>query len=389
MQSNFEFFKTNPLTADYFPSATQVEKSYALGLYSGEETSIRVVAENIERDIADQQFLNVTNTDTFNDALRVLKYDTNIDHDTLELFYDLKQSGNQTAHQLAVMTVSKIDQETELRDLKRLYKLLFWFVNTFYDQTISENDFHEPQKEDYIYTATITPSAAERNLIYIQSAKTENGHFIDYIGSEKIGKASVTDLEADMGENSGIWTELLETLIKQGVKDVLLFVADGLVGLDEGLNRHFPKAKRQRCLVHVGRNLMNKVRVKDRKAVISDFKQVHRAANREAAELKLNEFANNWHQTYPKLIKDLLKMPNLLTFMDFPPAIRQSLYSTNLIENFNKHLKRTTHHKEQFPTEDSLDRFLVSQFNVYNEKSLKRIHRGFKGLQDTLEASFI
>ncbi|KZU98287.1 ISEf1 transposase [Lactiplantibacillus plantarum] len=31
--------------------------------------------------------------------------------------------------------------------------------------------------------------------------------------------------------------------------------------------------------------------------------------------------------------------------MDFPPAIRQSLYSTNLIENFNKHLKRTTHHK--------------------------------------------
>ena len=102
------------------------------------------------------------------------------------------------------MTVSKTDQETGLRDLKRLYKLLFWFVNTFYDQTISENDFHEPQKEDYIYTATITPSAAERNLIYIQSAKTENGHFIDYIGNEKIGKASVTDLEADMGENSGI-----------------------------------------------------------------------------------------------------------------------------------------------------------------------------------------
>ena len=59
------------------------------------------------------------------------------------------------------------------------------------------------------------------------------------------------------------------------------------------------------------------------------------------------------------------------------------------IENFNKHLKRTTHRKEQFPTEDSLDRFLVSQFNAYNEKSLKRIHRGFKGLQDTLEASFI
>ncbi len=82
-------------------------------------------------------------------------------------------------------------------------------------------------------------------------------------------------------------------------------------------------------------------------------------------------------------------MPNLLTFLGFPPAIRGSLYSTNSIENFNNNLKRNTNHKEQFPTEDSLNRFLISQFNVYNEKSMKRIHRGFKGLQDTLEASFI
>ncbi|APS42897.1 Mobile element protein (plasmid) [Weissella jogaejeotgali] len=82
-------------------------------------------------------------------------------------------------------------------------------------------------------------------------------------------------------------------------------------------------------------------------------------------------------------------MPNLLTFLGFPPAIRGSLYSTNSIENFNNNLKRNTNHKEQFPTEDSLNRFLISQFNVYNEKSMKRIHRGFKRLQDTLEASFI
>lgn len=215
MKSIFEFLKADPLTADYFPSATQAEKSYALSLYSGEETSIRVIAENIARDIADQQFLNVSDQDTFNDVLRALKYDTNIDHDALELFYDLKQSGNQAAHQLAVMTVSKTDKETGLRDLKRLYKLLAWFVNTFYDQTIDINAFHEPKKEDYIYTTTLTPSAAERNLIYIQSAKTENGHFLDYIGSKKIGKASVTDLEADMSENSNYLCQTAQKRINQ------------------------------------------------------------------------------------------------------------------------------------------------------------------------------
>lgn len=215
MKSNFDFLKIDPLTADYFPSATQAEKAYALGLFSGEETSIRVVAENVARDIADQQFLNVSATDTFNDILRTLKYDTDIDHDALELFYGIKQSGNQAAHQLAVMTVSKTDRETGLRDLKRLYKLLTWFVNTFYDQAFNTDDFREPQKEDYIYTATITPSAAERNLIYIQSAKTDNGHFIDYIGSEKIGKASVTDLEADMSENSDYLRHTAQRRINQ------------------------------------------------------------------------------------------------------------------------------------------------------------------------------
>ncbi len=35
-------------------------------------------------------------------------------------------------------------------------------------------------------------------------------------------------------------------------------------------------------------------RVKDRKAVINDFKQVHRATNRQEAEPKLHDFVNNW-----------------------------------------------------------------------------------------------
>lgn len=109
------------------------------------------------------------------------------------------------------------------------------------------------------------------------------------------GTKEVLNYQVAPTESTGIWTELLGNLIKQGVKDVLLFVADGLVGLDEGLSRHFSKAKRQRCLVYVGRNLMNKVRVKDRKAVINEFKLVHRAANREAAQHQLNEFANYWH----------------------------------------------------------------------------------------------
>ncbi|KAF0392031.1 IS256 family transposase, partial [Pediococcus acidilactici] len=55
------------------------------------------------------------------------------------------------------------------------------------------------------------------------------------IGIRPDGTKEVLNYQVAPTESTVIWTELLGTLIKQGVKDVLLFVAYGLVGLDEGL----------------------------------------------------------------------------------------------------------------------------------------------------------
>uniref|UniRef100_UPI003F4C3566 transposase n=1 Tax=Enterococcus faecium TaxID=1352 RepID=UPI003F4C3566 len=92
-----------------------------------------------------------------------------------------------------------------------------------------------------------------------------------------------------------------------------------------------------------------------------------------------------WKKQYPRVV-NLLLNPALLTFYNFPHAIRRTIYSTNLIEGFNKQLKRYTRRKEQFPNEESLERFFISQFNQYNQKFLGRIHKGFKEIQDTLES---
>ncbi len=69
--------------------------------------------------------------------------------------------------------------------------------------------------------------------------------------------------------------------------------------------------------------------------------------------------------------------PAILTFYNFPPSIRRTIYSTKLIEGFNKQLKKYTKRKEQFPNEESSDRFLVSQFHQYNQNILGRIHKEF------------
>ena len=69
MSSNFEFLNDDPLTQQYYISATNAEKAYALGLYPGEKVSIRIVAENLARDIADQEHLSINEHTTFSKVL--------------------------------------------------------------------------------------------------------------------------------------------------------------------------------------------------------------------------------------------------------------------------------------------------------------------------------
>ncbi|MDE8563246.1 transposase [Anoxybacillus rupiensis] len=62
--------------------------------------------------------------------------------------------------------------------------------------------------------------------------------------------------------------------------------------------------------------------------------------------------------------------------------------STNLIESFNKQIKKYTKRKEQFPHEEALEKFLVSQFEDYNQRFATRCHIGFDQARTELQAMF-
>ena len=70
------------------------------------------------------------------------------------------------------------------------------------------------------------------------------------------------------------------------------------------------------------------------------------------------------------------KLNNLLK-NGVSPQIQSSIYSTNLIEGFNKQLKRKTNRKEQLPNEESMEKFLVAIFTEYNTKNYNRAYKGF------------
>ena len=152
------------------------------------------------------------------------------------------------------------------------------------------------------------------------------------------------------------------------------------------VQRFYPKARFQHCCVHVSRNISHKVRVDDRKEVCDDFKMVYQASSKRGGigstwcfcgKMAKQLIQKWWNRSFQTIY--------LLTFYDFPLAIRKSIYSTNLIESFNKQIKKYSHRKEQFQNEESMERFLVSSFDTYNQKFLGRSHKGFQQAEGELE----
>lgn len=213
MKSNFSFLMDEPLTAQYFESAMQAEAIYTQGFYNPVLTLTRTVAENLARDIADQKFVKVGVHSTFSNVLHDLKQKNIIDSYAINLFYAIKKPGNRAAHELATATL--ISQEEALDTIKHLYILLVWFVNTFYDEKVDVTAFKEPKLADFLYSTTVRPPASDRNIIYVQSADTSNGHFAEYVGNLKIGKAQAGDLARDNSDNSPEMREDAEKRIKQ------------------------------------------------------------------------------------------------------------------------------------------------------------------------------
>lgn len=154
------------------------------------------------------------------------------------------------------------------------------------------------------------------------------------------------------------------------------------------ISQAYSLAKQQRYLIHISRNLASKVKQSDWAVILEQFKMIYRAENLEMTVQALEDFIAEWKPKYKKIMESLENADNLLTLYQFPYQIWHSIYSTNLIESFNKEIKRQTKKKVLFPNEEALERYLVTLFEDYNFKKSQRIHKGFGQCSDTLESLF-
>lgn len=209
------------------------------------------------------------------------------------------------------------------------------------------------------------------------------------VGIKPNGNKEIIDYRIAPVENLEVWSEMIADFKERGLEQVELFLSDGFVGIKDMLKQYYPKSKFQRCLIHIMRNISQKVRVTDRAEILNAFKQVHKQTNQKEAETVLHAFYEAYGSKYSRMIKDLRKLEeDMLVFYQYPKQICPSIYSTNMIESINRMIKRKTNPKSEFPSEESLDNFLGSQVIDYNDRNANRVHKGFGQVADTLESYF-
>ncbi len=145
------------------------------------------------------------------------------------------------------------------------------------------------------------------------------------------------------GEGAKYWAGVLAELANRGVEDVLIVCCDGLKGLPDAIEATWPQATVQTCVVHLLRASHRYVTWSDRKAVAKALRPVYAAVDAQAAEAALDAFEAGIGARYPAVASLWRRSwEQFIPFLDYPPDVRRVIYTTNMIENINRQLRKAT-----------------------------------------------
>jgi transposase-like protein len=204
-------------------------------------------------------------------------------------------------------------------------------------------------------------------------------------GVREDNKREVLDISLNPTETATSWQMFLCNLKERGVKQVDLFVADGLKGLEDSIHQEFPGADFQKCVIHKIRNVVNKVRPRDKAAVSEDLKEVFNnfesGSTKEEAEAKLEAFIRKWGKVYTSIKNSFSakEQEYYFTYINYPPKVRRMIYTTNSLESLNKKLRKATKNKASFENADRLLDYIFVIVKEFEQNSwMKYPVAGFK-----------
>jgi putative transposase len=205
-------------------------------------------------------------------------------------------------------------------------------------------------------------------IVYLDGlvVKVRDGHQVRNksahiaVGVDLEGVKHVLGIWVQATEGAKFWAGVCAELANRGVHDILIACCDGLTGLPEAIEATFPHTTVQSCVVHLIRASMRFVSYADRKRVAAALKPIYTAPTVDAAETALLEFIDSdWGRKYPAAVATWqAAWERFIPFLEFPPAVRKIIYTTNAIESLNYQLRKIIKNRGHFPNDAAVIKLL-------------------------------
>lgn len=190
------------------------------------------------------------------------------------------------------------------------------------------------------------------------------------IGIDTDGRRSILGVSVSLSEAETHWREFLKSLQQRGLNGVKYIVSDDHDGLKAALNATMPGILWQRCQCHLQRNAAGYVpKIKMRKQVHNDIRDIFNAPERQQAEQRLNFYLAKYEKSAPKLSVWMEEsLTEGLTVFVLPEVHRKRMRTTNMLERVHQELNRRTRVAGLFPNEASLLRLVSAVLMELSEE---------------------
>ena len=207
------------------------------------------------------------------------------------------------------------------------------------------------------------------------------------VGVNEEGYREILDMASVESESHATYADFFDGLKARGMERIDLIISDGHKGIKKAASESFIGSSWQLCSVHFKRNLLKVVPKKDSKTILEEINTMLRFNTMQDAIDYANGMAEAHETSHPRLVKYLSdNVMDVLTFLSFPKSHHRKIHSTNVLERFNKEVKRRTRVVGAFPGDNSVLRLLVPLAVDTNAKWLDRKYVSWDNLVQSEEA---
>jgi putative transposase len=227
-------------------------------------------------------------------------------------------------------------------DISKFTKELLPDINAWLSRPITENIAY--LFLDAIYLPVRKPGFTSKQALLVA------------LGITQEGKRHILGFLLGARENVDSWSALLNDLLNRGLNrsSLLLTVSDDHKAIASAVEQLLG-VEHQLCIIHKMRNALSRVSSKHRNEFYADFTAAFWAPSKDIALINLGKLQAKWMPIYPKAAQIASANPDsFLKFFSQPKHFWTVLRSTNIIERFNRELRRRLRPAGAMHSEDEL-----------------------------------